>query len=185
MSTHTFRLRRPWQRLSLPTVTGWRRAFHRPTGLEPGDRLRIRIADVASHGVVWLNGQRLSQWTPSSSELVCDVTSQVGEQNALVLLVLHGGDSGRDVPAPNRAECTPPEVSAASAGDFLASAGMTPPDSATAIPGSVTDRMHELAAALSAVDAADEWARTGGTSRYQWQRVQEEPGRVTLQVVPE
>lgn len=118
-------------------------------------------------------------------ELVCDVTSRVGEQNALVLLVLQAGDSGINTPDPNRAERTPPDAGAASAGESLISVGIMPPDSQTAAPGSVTDRMHELAAALSAVDAADEWARTGGASRYQWQRVQEEPGPVALQVVPE
>lgn len=65
----------------------FRRRFHRPTGLEPHERIMLVIEGVDREGIVQLNGQRLGRVKGMTAQATFDVTAMVEARNELVVEV--------------------------------------------------------------------------------------------------
>jgi len=79
---HVIRLRQPWQRQDLPGKVCWRRAFHRPTGLDAGERVWLVVDRPLSGATVRLNGQPLGDVEQGTVGRL-DVTDLLADRNAL------------------------------------------------------------------------------------------------------
>lgn len=121
MSVHRIHLKGPWEYAWLDTENSdganvatsgrmqmpceWRsifgnrsgrvqfsRRFHRPTGLEPGDVVRIVFDGIGGAATIGLNGEPLISWhehetsqTRKTDALACDITSLLQPANQLVV----------------------------------------------------------------------------------------------------
>ena len=63
------------------------RFFHKPTGLEPGDRVEIALSGVDALGTISLNGQPLGEIPPGGEPARFDIGSLLEHRNCLVVKV--------------------------------------------------------------------------------------------------
>ena len=63
------------------------RTFHRPTGLDKGQRVAVTLQQVDAWGRVWLNGHLLGEIPPAACETRFEVTDQLLERNELTVEV--------------------------------------------------------------------------------------------------
>jgi hypothetical protein len=77
---HTIRLREPWEVEAGPGRVIYRRHFNRPTGLGPGEVVRLAVDDLPAGATVSFNGEPLvggdSGW---------DISAQLQNRNAIVV----------------------------------------------------------------------------------------------------
>ncbi|RMG03677.1 MAG: hypothetical protein D6741_02065, partial [Planctomycetota bacterium] len=157
MTEHVIRLRRPWQRLRLPTVGAWRRVFHRPTGLEPSEQVRLQLMRLDGCGTIWLNGKPLGRWGADEDAWEQEVTARLEPENALLLVMT----SDQKASPSGKTSSSDPNV-------FLQSLGLSA-EKASAELVDMYARLDQLAAALAASPVSD----SGGL--YSWLQVDEEP----------
>lgn len=82
---HSFRLRDPWQcEAGEGGVVRWSRVFHRPTGMEPTDRLWLVASGLPDDATVWLNEQRLDA-SPPGTRGQFDVSELLADANRVVI----------------------------------------------------------------------------------------------------
>ncbi len=75
---HVIRLRGPWQQEPLPGgLIRYSRRFHRPTGLESGERVYLVVGKAAA-GEITLNGQSFAAGSDRS-----DITELLAANNLL------------------------------------------------------------------------------------------------------
>jgi hypothetical protein len=86
---HVIRLRQPWQTRELPGGVRYRRAFHRPTGLDGGQRVWLVIESPQSQVAVWLNGERLGDVRQGTAGRF-NVTGRLADRNRLEIDVERG-----------------------------------------------------------------------------------------------
>jgi hypothetical protein len=111
---HIIRLRGPWEEQPLE---GGRvclvRRFHRPTGLEAGDRVWLVIGEVSAPAEVTLGGKLLGRIAqaqppaPQTSTARFDITAELAPLNVLEIRL----------PAPPRLEGVRLEIAAATSSD--------------------------------------------------------------------
>lgn len=83
---HSFRLRHPWECEQQESSTRWSRGFHKPTGLEPSDRLWLVVSGLPAGCSVSLNDQPLP--TPAANQPgQYEVTDLLGDSNRIEILV--------------------------------------------------------------------------------------------------
>ncbi|GAB6165084.1 hypothetical protein JCM19992_10840 [Thermostilla marina] len=162
MTEHVIRLRRPWQRLRLPTVGAWRRVFHRPTGLGPSERVFLQLVRPTGCGVIWLNGSPLGRWDAEAEGWKSDVTARLEPENALLLVTT----SDQKPAAPDRPAAADPNA-------FLQTLGLSA-DKPAAELVDMYARLDQLAGALAASPVS------GSGGLYTWFQVDEEPTDVRL-----
>lgn len=85
---HSFRLRHPWECETGETadVTRWSRGFHKPTGLEPSDRLWLVVSGLPAGCSVSVNDLALP--APGADKPgQYEVTELLGDSNRIEILV--------------------------------------------------------------------------------------------------
>ncbi len=90
---HVIRLRGPWQSSDVGDVVRWLRAFHKPTGLETGERVWLVVELTGSRAAVRLNGRLLGGVGLGDAVGRFDITDLLADRNALEI------DVGRELPA--------------------------------------------------------------------------------------
>jgi hypothetical protein len=88
---HTIRLREPWEIEFEPGRVIYRRHFNRPTGLAPGDVVRLAIDDLPAAATVFINGQQLTVDASASD----DITTALLPRNAVEIIVAAEGIAGQ------------------------------------------------------------------------------------------
>jgi hypothetical protein len=86
MNVHTIRLRPPWRLERSSEGVVWRRAFHRPSGLGPGDRVWLAMENCPAAGLVELNGQTLGSVVAATGLQRFDVTAGLLGRNELSIV---------------------------------------------------------------------------------------------------
>ena len=89
---HTIRLREPWEVEIQPDRVLYRRHFNRPTGLGPGDVVRLVIDDLPAGATVSFNGEQLV-----SSDSCWDISARLRPRSA-ILIHLAANESPRERP---------------------------------------------------------------------------------------
>jgi hypothetical protein len=90
MVPHVIRLHAAWQEANEPAPAAggcraYTRSFHRPTGLQPEDRVWL-VLDPALHAAgLCLNGQKLRESKAAGDPLAIDVTELIRARNELRL----------------------------------------------------------------------------------------------------
>ena len=84
---HTIRLQEPWEKQIAEGVLRWRRWFHAPTGLVPGDMVEIRFEQLAPTARVTLNGQPIAQSLSAEGWSGWEITAQLVRRNEVVVEV--------------------------------------------------------------------------------------------------
>jgi hypothetical protein len=67
----------------------YRRIFHRPTGLDSGERVFLVVEPALSWAAVELNGQQLGEVVHSQAALRVNITELLEEYNNLEIVVEH------------------------------------------------------------------------------------------------
>jgi len=89
MSSHTIRLRDPWQYAPVSAAgSRWTRAFHRPTGLTEREQVWLIVSDSAA--TVWLGDQLLTASGPGPGSRY-DITARLADHNRLMVEVPRAG----------------------------------------------------------------------------------------------
>jgi hypothetical protein len=88
---HTIRLREPWTVEFQPGRVIYRRHFNRPTGLGPGDVVRLAIDDLPTAATVFINGQSLTVDASASAE----ITEALLPRNAVEIIVAADPTAGQ------------------------------------------------------------------------------------------
>ena len=88
---HTIRLREPWEVEAEPGRAIYRRHFNRPTGLEPGNIVRLAIDELPAAAMALLNGQSLTIDASSSA----DITAALRARNAIEIIVAADPTAGQ------------------------------------------------------------------------------------------
>ncbi|MCG8585686.1 MAG: hypothetical protein MI757_13345 [Pirellulales bacterium] len=78
------KLREPWQRETRDDCVEFRRAFNRPSNLEPHERVYVSIRSPKETGRVAVNGAALGEMS-TESEAAFDVTRILEDHNHLVI----------------------------------------------------------------------------------------------------
>ncbi|QDT00071.1 hypothetical protein [Adhaeretor mobilis] len=85
---HSFRLRHPWDQETGETCdfTRWSRGFHKPTGLEPSDRMWLVVSGLPAGCTVVVNEQELP--APAANKPgQYEVTELLGDTNRIEITV--------------------------------------------------------------------------------------------------
>jgi hypothetical protein len=85
MGAHRIRLRKPWHFRQTAQGISWQRAFHRPTGLGPEDRVWIVLDGIAGPGTVSLNDRPLGRLSGEVSDYRLDATGFLLPRNELAI----------------------------------------------------------------------------------------------------
>ena len=88
---HSIRLRDPWERCREGSGVVWRRAFHRPTGVEEGERIFLVASGLPDGARVLLNDVPLEPHAGQAGNF--DVTSLVAEASRLEIQIADVDDS--------------------------------------------------------------------------------------------
>jgi hypothetical protein len=92
---HRIRLAAPWQFEAAGHLARWTRSFHRPTGLDVRQRVRLRIEGVETPGKVVLNGRMLGVLDGAGAPVRFDVSDKLRARNELRLELASSFDGQR------------------------------------------------------------------------------------------
>ncbi len=80
-TSHTIRLRHPWQCETTSDGALWSRKFNWPAEVEPGESISLLIQPVAQARAITLNGKSL----PTGSTKPLDITGLIAVHNSLTI----------------------------------------------------------------------------------------------------